>query len=69
MSGRHKHRRTCEPLVARAAREPNSRKIMPGTDGRGIIASVRMPETAGSLPVTREYTLHATKGYRGMRLV
>ncbi len=64
---RHTHLRCAEPLIARAPRGRNERKIKPGTANRNIIAKRRVVESPGLVFPEREYALHATKGYRAMR--
>ena len=64
---RHRHRRCSEPLIARKPRGRDERKIKPGTPYRGVIASRSVEEIVDGFAITREYALHATKGYRALR--
>ena len=54
-------------MIARKPRVPNERKIKPATPYRGIIASRVVEEIVAGFAVKREYSRHATKGYRALR--
>lgn len=64
---RHEHRRCAQPLIARPPRGKDECKIKPGTKYRGAIARRVVEEIVDGFAVSREYALHATKGYRALR--
>ena len=64
---RHRHRRCSQPLIRRPPRGRDERKIKPKTPFRGVVARRVVEEIVDGFAVSREYALHATKGYRALR--
>jgi len=71
MKKRHQHQRTDVPLIGLLPRNPKPRGYRSariGTQNRRIIARREWEVDQGNGSVMREFTFHATKGYRSARI-